>query len=159
MTPLKDGMNLVAKEYCAAQVDEQGVLVLSEFAGAASQLQSGALLVNPNDVIGTAAALRQAILMPGEERARRMALLRRAVKRADVYRWSQSFLEAAGASMSAEQARSVKAGSPDGHSAKASPNRNAAVVQLPLSAGMKSQAANLPAAEPGPVRLLEFPHR
>ena len=50
VTPLKDGMNLVSKEYCAAKVDEDGVVILSEFAGAAAQLQRGALLVNPHDV-------------------------------------------------------------------------------------------------------------
>src|SRR5690606_29579900 len=63
VTPLKDGMNLVAKEYCASRIDEQGVLVLSEFAGAASQLGDGALLVNPNDRVGTAEAIARACQM------------------------------------------------------------------------------------------------
>ncbi len=96
VTPLKDGMNLVAKEYCAAQVDERGVLVLSEFAGAAVQLKRGALLVNPNDVAGLAAAIREAVLMPRFERQHRMRMLRRVVQQSDVHRWSASFLQMAG---------------------------------------------------------------
>ncbi len=96
VTPLKDGMNLVAKEYCAAQIGEQGVLVLSEFAGAASQLDCGAIIVNPNDVAGVAQALQAAVLMNRHERVRRMKALRQAVRLADVYQWSKAFLEAAG---------------------------------------------------------------
>jgi alpha,alpha-trehalose-phosphate synthase [UDP-forming] len=96
VTPLKDGMNLVAKEYCAAQIGEQGVLVLSEFAGAASQLECGAIIVNPNDVAGVAQALQTAVVMKGNERVRRMKALRQAVRQADVYQWSKAFLEAAG---------------------------------------------------------------
>ncbi len=96
VTPLKDGMNLVAKEYCAAQIGEQGVLVLSEFAGAASQLDCGAIIVNPNDIAGVAQALQSAVLMSRNERVRRMKTLRQAVRQADVYQWSKAFLEAAG---------------------------------------------------------------
>jgi trehalose-6-phosphate synthase len=54
VTPLKDGMNLVAKEYCACTIDDEGVLILSEFAGAAAQLGRSALLVNPYDMEGVA---------------------------------------------------------------------------------------------------------
>ena len=72
VTSLKDGMNLVAKEFCACQVDCCGVLVLSEFAGAAAQLQRGALLVNPNDIEGMADALKVAFDMGDDERRRRM---------------------------------------------------------------------------------------
>ena len=96
VTPLKDGMNLVAKEYCAAQVEERGVLVLSEFAGAASQLGQGSLLVNPNDMAGVATAIHRAVVMPEREKRRRMKILRRVVQYSDVHRWSSAFLEAAG---------------------------------------------------------------
>src|SRR5690606_39271385 len=64
VTSLKDGMNLVAKEYCAAQIKENGVLILSEFAGAAAQLQGGALLVNPHDIAGMADCIHEAVNMP-----------------------------------------------------------------------------------------------
>jgi trehalose 6-phosphate synthase len=91
ITPLKDGMNLVAKEYCAAQVDQNGILVLSEFAGAAPELRNAAILVNPYDEVGTAGALRQAIEMPAQERRQRMARLRRQVREADILHWRDSF--------------------------------------------------------------------
>src|SRR6185369_9815208 len=61
VTPLKDGMNLVAKEFCAARVDSKGVLVLSEFAGAAAELKCGALLVNPHDTDVVASVIRKAL--------------------------------------------------------------------------------------------------
>ena len=93
VTPLKDGMNLVCKEYCAAQVQEQGVLILSEFAGAACQLKEGALLVNPNDIEGVGKVIRAAIEMDIGERTRRMRKLRAAVSREDVYRWARRFFD------------------------------------------------------------------
>jgi trehalose 6-phosphate synthase len=95
ITPLKDGMNLVAKEFCAAQVDERGVVIISEFAGASDELRHGAILVNPNDMAGVAQALRDAALMPQEEKSTRMRLLRNIVKEHNVQRWAQSFLQAA----------------------------------------------------------------
>lgn len=91
ITPLRDGMNLVAKEYCASSVENNGVLILSEFAGAADQLGKGALLVNPYDIEATADAIHQAYFMDHEERRRRMRLLRSEVKRNDVHQWLQSF--------------------------------------------------------------------
>ena len=94
VTPLKDGMNLVAKEYCAAQVDGRGSLVLSEFAGAAAQLGEDALTVNPFDVSGTAETVRRALLMRPDEREARMRRLRRSVREHDIYRWLEGFLEA-----------------------------------------------------------------
>jgi trehalose 6-phosphate synthase len=94
ISPLRDGMNLVAKEYCAASVEENGILILSEFAGAASQLGRAALLVNPYDVEGTADAIWQAYSMPEEERRRRMRQLRAEVRRHDVDRWVEQFLAA-----------------------------------------------------------------
>jgi trehalose 6-phosphate synthase len=94
VTPLKDGMNLVAKEYCASKPEENGVLVLSEFAGAAAQMRSGALLVNPFDREAVADAMALALrLKPGERRAR-MRRLRRSVKDADILWWVDAFLEA-----------------------------------------------------------------
>ena len=95
VTPLKDGMNLVAKEYCAANVNEDGVLILSEFAGAAAQLRRYALTVNPYDIISTANAIHAAYLMPGEERRFRMRKLRRNIRTRDIYRWQARFLKAA----------------------------------------------------------------
>jgi trehalose 6-phosphate synthase/phosphatase len=95
ITSLKDGMNLVAKEYCAAKVDRSGVLVLSKFAGAATQLGRDSLLVNPYDIEGVAEAIYHAYNMDVDERRRRMHRLRRAVARRDVFWWVDSFLQAA----------------------------------------------------------------
>jgi trehalose 6-phosphate synthase len=95
VTPFKDGMNLIAKEYCAANVEEGGVLILSEFAGAAAQLQKDALLVNPYDIEGVADAIHQAFAMGEEERRGRMRRLRESVRRNDLYRWVESYLQAA----------------------------------------------------------------
>jgi alpha,alpha-trehalose-phosphate synthase [UDP-forming] len=95
ITPLKDGMNLVAKEFCAAQTDERGVLVLSEFAGAGPELRQGALLVNPNDFAGVAQAIHDAYEMSMEEKRTRMRLLRDLIRRHNVQRWAQSFIQAA----------------------------------------------------------------
>jgi trehalose 6-phosphate synthase/phosphatase len=92
VTPLRDGMNLVAKEFVAARTDGDGVLVLSEFAGAAAEL-SEALLVNPYDLEATAAALARALAMEPEERRARMAALRARVTGFDVHRWARSFVE------------------------------------------------------------------
>ncbi len=93
-TPLKDGMNLVAKEYCAARVDRDGVLILSEFAGAAHQLHQGALLVNPYDIVALAERIAEAFAMPEAERRTRMMRLQRAIRDADVFDWVDSFLAA-----------------------------------------------------------------
>ena len=95
VSPLKDGMNLVAKEFCACSVHGDGVLILSEFAGAAAQMQNGALLVNPYDIEGMANAIHQACTMPHTERQARMKRLRQGVSRQNVFRWVNGFLEAA----------------------------------------------------------------
>ncbi|HEV2851564.1 MAG TPA: trehalose-6-phosphate synthase [Thermoanaerobaculia bacterium] len=95
VTSIKDGMNLVAKEFCACQVDGCGVLVLSEFAGAAAQLQRGALLVNPHDIEGMADALKTAFDMGGEERRRRMEVMREIVREQDIFWWVDYYLQAA----------------------------------------------------------------
>ncbi|MBI3818699.1 MAG: bifunctional alpha,alpha-trehalose-phosphate synthase (UDP-forming)/trehalose-phosphatase [Planctomycetes bacterium] len=97
VTPLRDGMNLVAKEFVASRADGDGVLVLSEFAGAASELGE-ALLVNTYDVDGMAAALARALSMPESERRRRMASLRSRVCTRTVHDWANTFLDALGTS-------------------------------------------------------------
>lgn len=95
VTPLRDGMNLVAKEYVAAQdAADPGVLVLSRFAGAAEQFGDDALLVNPYDTQGTADAIDQALRMPLEERRARHARLLAQIRRHDVHAWQRSFLQA-----------------------------------------------------------------
>jgi trehalose 6-phosphate synthase/phosphatase len=91
VTPLRDGMNLVAKEYVASRIDDDGVLVLSEFAGAASELAE-ALVVNPYDVAAIAGALERAIEMEEPERRRRMRRLREKVEARPVELWASSFL-------------------------------------------------------------------
>jgi len=94
ITPLKDGMNLVAKEYCASSIEEDGVLILSEFAGAATQLGNGALLVNPFDTIGVASAIHTAFKMQKSEKRSRMRSMRRSIRRNDIHKWVDNFLEA-----------------------------------------------------------------
>ncbi|HVK33618.1 MAG TPA: trehalose-6-phosphate synthase, partial [Burkholderiaceae bacterium] len=94
VTPLRDGMNLVAMEYVVVQDPEDpGVLVLSRFAGAAESL-GAALLVNPYDIHGTAQALQRALSMPLAERRERHAALMHAIRRDDVHAWRRAFLQA-----------------------------------------------------------------
>jgi trehalose 6-phosphate synthase len=95
VTPLKDGMNLVAKEFCASRIDDDGVLVLSRFAGAADQLGGHALLVDPYDREAVAATLRAALTLSPEQRRVRMRALRAIVREQDIERWSRDFLSAA----------------------------------------------------------------
>ncbi|RIK45429.1 MAG: trehalose-6-phosphate synthase [Chloroflexi bacterium] len=95
VTSLKDGMNLVSKEYCACSIDEDGVLILSEFAGSAGQLRRGALLVNPHDIEGCADAIHAAFRMPRSQRRQRMRQMRRSIERSDVFWWTESYLAAA----------------------------------------------------------------
>lgn len=91
VTPLKDGMNLVSKEYCAARTENDGVLILSEFAGAAPELQRGALLVNPYDELGIAEAINRALDMEPTEQRRRMMRMRAWVRRHDILHWRDNF--------------------------------------------------------------------
>jgi trehalose 6-phosphate synthase/phosphatase len=95
VTPLRDGMNLVAKEFVASRVDDDGVLLLSEFAGAAAEL-NGAITVNPYDVDGVADSIYRALSTPPEERRARMRGLRRRVCEHDVHRWTRTFIEQLG---------------------------------------------------------------
>jgi trehalose 6-phosphate synthase/phosphatase len=91
VTPLRDGMNLVAKEFVASRTDEDGVLLLSEFAGAAAEL-TDALLVNPYDIDGVADAMARALTLDDEERHERMRRLRTAVSRTSIHGWARQFL-------------------------------------------------------------------
>lgn len=95
VTPLKDGMNLVCKEFCACDVDDRGVLILSEFAGAAAQLHKHSLIVNPYDIEGVANAIHAAFHMPYPERAKRMRRLRESIRKNNIFKWVNSYLEAA----------------------------------------------------------------
>ncbi len=91
VTSLDDGMNLVAKEYVAARTDEQGVLILSRFTGAARELRD-ALIVNPYDTDSIAEALRTAIEMDPDERQARMQHMRQMVREQNVYRWAGTLI-------------------------------------------------------------------
>lgn len=93
VTPLRDGMNLVAKEFVASRADEDGVLVLSEFAGAASEMGE-ALIVNPYDIDNTANSIADALKMRPAARRRRMKALRERVFTYDVHRWAGEFIHA-----------------------------------------------------------------
>ena len=107
VSALRDGMNLVAKEYVASRIDNRGVLLLSEFAGAADELAS-AVRINPHDIDGMKDAIMRAIEMPAAEQGRRMRALRRKVLENDVARWSASFLAALESSGTAN--RAIRAG-------------------------------------------------
>ena len=95
VTPLRDGMNLVAKEYVAARHRGGGVLVLSEFAGAAAELRQ-ALLVNPHDIAGVSQTIERALALDPAEARRRMRELRRQVRVRNVHLWARRFLDAHG---------------------------------------------------------------
>ncbi len=102
VTPLRDGMNLVAKEYVATRVDGMGILVLSEFAGSALEL-GAALQVNPHDLDGVKSAIARAVTMEAPEIRRRMRVMRRQVRERDVHHWASSFLDTlAGSGLSEE---------------------------------------------------------
>lgn len=92
ITPLRDGMNLVAKEYVASCSTQRGVLILSELAGAASELNE-ALLVNPTDVVDVCNAIVKALTMPVHEQKSRMALMQKRLSDYDVVKWVNDFLD------------------------------------------------------------------
>ena len=107
ITPLKDGMNLVAKEYCACRSDENGTLILSQFAGAAEQLKHDALLVNPYDVEQMADTIVNAFRMTPAARAARMKRMRRMIRKENVFWWVDSFLKA-GATLGNPSSQALK---------------------------------------------------
>lgn len=92
ITPVRDGMNLVAKEYVATRTAQDGVLILSEMAGAAKEMNE-AILINPNSFEDFASAMKQALTMPLEEQQSRMKILQKRLKRYDVEKWAAEFLQ------------------------------------------------------------------
>jgi trehalose 6-phosphate synthase/phosphatase len=120
ITPLKDGMNLVAKEYCACRSDENGALILSQFAGAAEQLKHDALLVNPYDVEQMADTIVKAFRMSPAERFARIKRMRRMIRKENVFCWVDSFLKVgAAAGMPSSRAFKNRSRSPALQNAKA----------------------------------------
>ena len=111
VSSVNDGMNLVAKEYVASRVDDDGVLLVSEMAGAAEQLRD-AILINPYDTEGLADAIRQALEMPLEERRRRMQALRASVQRQDIHHWVEGCLTDAGFMRRRDAVSTLKEGRP-----------------------------------------------
>ena len=95
VTPLRDGMNLVAKEYVACRTDDDGALVLSEFAGAADELKQ-AFMVNPYDINGMKATILEAAGTDRRALSRRMKAMRRTVKDHDVADWAAQFMDRLG---------------------------------------------------------------
>ena len=91
VTPMRDGMNLVCKEYVASKLDQKGVLILSEMAGASKELNQ-AILINPNDKHQVADALKQALEQPEEEQKKNMAAMQETLKRYNVHHWVNLFL-------------------------------------------------------------------
>ncbi len=104
VSSLQDGMNLVAKEFIACQVDERGVLLLSRFAGAAEEMD-GAMLINPFNIEGFARWIRLALDMPAEERQSRMHAMREQLREATIFDWLESILARAAALLDARQPR------------------------------------------------------
>ena len=108
ITPLRDGMNLVAKEFVASRPDQTGVLVLSEMAGAAKEMGE-ALIINPVHSGDFAQALEQALAMPVEEQVRRNRLLQERLRRYNVVRWADDFVQALVSTQKTEAARQARA--------------------------------------------------
>jgi len=108
ITPLRDGMNLVAKEFVASRPDQTGVLILSEMAGAAKEMGE-ALIINPVHSGDFAQALEQALAMPVEEQVRRNRLLQERLRRYNVVRWAEDFVQALVGTQKTEAARRAHA--------------------------------------------------
>ncbi len=92
VTPMRDGMNLVCKEYIASRLDKKGVLILSEMAGASKEL-SDAILINPNDINQLVAAIEQALTMPEEEQKSHISVMQESLKRYNINHWVNLFME------------------------------------------------------------------
>ena len=101
VTSVRDGMNLVAKEFCSSRLDRLGVLVLSKFAGAAEELRNGAVLVNPHDATEMATAYLRALSMDSSEARLRMLSMQKILMRNDVWHW---FSTAIGSNLVASKA-------------------------------------------------------
>ncbi|CAN5567863.1 bifunctional alpha,alpha-trehalose-phosphate synthase (UDP-forming)/trehalose-phosphatase [soil metagenome] len=91
VTPMRDGMNLVCKEYIASRLDQKGVVILSEMAGASKEL-SDAILINPNDINELVKAMEKAINMPEEDQIRRMSIMQNSLKRYNIHHWVSLFM-------------------------------------------------------------------
>ncbi len=130
ITPLKDGMNLVAKEFCAAQDGDEGVLILSEFAGAADQLRNGAALVNPYDIEKVAEAIHRAYSMSPKQRKQQMRKLRRKIRKENVFRWCERFCVGLEHTASRIEAAKDQVGHPEAQGARILAARFAASVGL-----------------------------
>ncbi|MCI0466805.1 MAG: trehalose-6-phosphate synthase [Beijerinckiaceae bacterium] len=143
VTPLRDGMNLVAKEYVAAQApDNPGVLVLSQFAGAAQELKS-ALIVNPYDIEATALAIARALSMPLEERRHRWSDMIAALRANSVHDWMAHFLKALS---SAHEGETDGKQLPGGEALRnAGPNRGLAAIPAAMD-GIAAHARGADAA-------------
>ena len=107
VTPLRDGMNLVGKEFVASRPDQTGVLILSEMAGASKEMGE-ALIINPFHLDDFARTLEQALVMPVDEQVRRNQILQDRLRRYDVNRWADEFLQALLATQKTEAARSAR---------------------------------------------------
>ena len=92
LTPIRDGMNLVAKEYIACKIDQKGVLILSEMAGSSKEM-SEALIVNPHNFEEIASKLNQALTMPVEEQIERNSIMQKRLKRYNIIKWANDFLD------------------------------------------------------------------
>ena len=92
---MADGLNLIAKEYVATRLDEQGALVLSQNAGVASELSRGALLVNPLEAAEVSTAIHQALTLDSEEKRRRMVTMRHVIGWNQLHNWAVGFLRKA----------------------------------------------------------------
>ncbi|HLU90356.1 MAG TPA: bifunctional alpha,alpha-trehalose-phosphate synthase (UDP-forming)/trehalose-phosphatase, partial [Cyclobacteriaceae bacterium] len=92
VTPLRDGMNLVCKEFVASKTDQKGVLILSEMAGASKELQE-AVLVNPNDMDSVVEAIKEALYMKEEEQRSRIRSMQETIKRYDIFQWVKVFMD------------------------------------------------------------------
>ena len=108
ITPLRDGMNLVAKEFIASRTDQTGVLILSEMAGAANEMGGEALIINPFHREDFAKALEQALSMPAEEQIRRNKLMQERLRRYDVVRWADDFVQSLLSTQKNEAARRAR---------------------------------------------------
>lgn len=111
VTPMRDGMNLVCKEYIASRTEKTGVLILSEMAGAARELTE-ALIVNPNDIWQVGAAIHQALTMSEQEQKRRMSALQATVSRFDIHNWVKNFMDKLSHTRNIQQDRAIKALTP-----------------------------------------------
>ncbi len=107
LTPIRDGMNLVAKEYIASRVDKKGVLILSEMTGASNEM-SEALIINPNNFEEIADTLKFALEMPEEEQIKRNNALQKRLKRYNVEKWANDFMEALESTKSATEKYTLK---------------------------------------------------